>query len=113
MATSTRNTARESASPAVAENLERERTFDLFRQWGYLEADLDPLGLMTPDAFPDLQIENEWAEEARRVYCGSVGAEFMHIADPERRRWIQESQEGDAGNRDQDMALDLLNACYP
>ena len=25
---------------------ERERVFDLFRQWGYLEADLDPLGFL-------------------------------------------------------------------
>src|SRR5215813_3952813 len=77
MATSTRN-ATSGSSPALAENLERERTFDLFRQWGYLEADLDPLGLITPQTLPDLQIDNEWAQEARRVYCGSVGAEFMH-----------------------------------
>src|SRR5262249_46666924 len=48
MATSTRNAPRGSGSRALAENLERERTFDLFRQWGYLEADLDPLGLMPP-----------------------------------------------------------------
>ena len=29
-----------------APNAERERVFDLYRQWGYLEADLDPLGFL-------------------------------------------------------------------
>jgi 2-oxoglutarate dehydrogenase E1 component len=68
--------------------------FGLFRQFGYLEAELNPLGLLPPQPHPDLRfdgtIDNEWAREARRIYCGSVGVEFMHIADPERRRWIQE-----------------------
>ena len=33
-------------SPAEAslERQQRERIFDLFRRWGYLQADLDPLG---------------------------------------------------------------------
>ena len=30
------------------------------------------------------------AEAARRFYCGTIGAEFMHIPDRERRQWIQE-----------------------
>ena len=88
--------ASQSAATAVLEapNGERERVFDPFRRWGYLEADLDPLGFLPPEAHPSLQIEGEIAEEARRIYCGTVGAEFMHIADPERRRWIQERMEG-------------------
>ena len=69
---------------------ERERTFDLFRHWGFLEADLDPLGFLKPLAHPDLQIRGEVARQARHYYCGSIGADFMHIADPECRRWIQE-----------------------
>src|SRR5208282_4067110 len=44
----------------------------------------------------------------RRAYCGTVGAEFMHISDPERRRWIQERLEGPQANVDQDEALDQL-----
>ncbi len=82
--------------------------FGLFRQWGYLEAELNPLGLLPPQPHPDLQMDNEFAQEARRIYCGSVGAEFMHIADPERRRWIQERLEGEPGTVDQERALDLL-----
>jgi 2-oxoglutarate dehydrogenase complex dehydrogenase (E1) component-like enzyme len=27
---------------------ERERVLDLFRRWGYLEANLDPLGCLRP-----------------------------------------------------------------
>ena len=90
------------------ENYERERVFGLFRQFGYLEAELNPLGLLPPQPHPDLQIDNEWAREARRIYCGSVGVEFTHIADRERRRWIQDRLEAEPGAVDQQRALDLL-----
>jgi 2-oxoglutarate dehydrogenase E1 component len=112
MATPTRGTARDAAPKVVvnhgSENLERERVFTLFRQFGYLEAELNPLGLLPPQPHPDLQIDNEWAREARRFYCGSVGVEFMHIADPERRHWIQERIEAEPPAVDQQRALDLL-----
>src|SRR5664279_1451607 len=108
MATSTQNKARGGATAGSMETLERERVYELFRQWGYLEAELNPLGLLPPQPHPDLQIDNEWAREARRIYSGSVGAEFMHIADPERRRWIQECIETNPATGDQERALDLL-----
>ena len=107
MATSTRKPGAV-AIPAIIENYERERVFGLFRQFGYLEAELNPLGLLPPQPHPDLQIDNEWAREARRIYCASVGLEFMHIADPERRRWIQERIEADPAAVDHERALDLL-----
>jgi len=111
MPTSTRTT-RGSATPAINlalnDNYERERVFGLFRQFGYLEAELNPLGLLLPQPHPDLEIDNEWAREARRIYCGSVGVEFMHIADPERRRWIQERMEAEPAAVDRERALDLL-----
>jgi 2-oxoglutarate dehydrogenase E1 component len=91
-----------------SQNGERERVFDLFRQWGYLEADLDPLGFLQPAPHPDLQIDNDYAQEARGIYCGTIGVEFMHIADPERRRWIQQRLEGPQEQVDQQRALDLL-----
>jgi len=89
-------------------NGDRERVFDAFRQWGFLEADLDPLGFLQPVPHPDLQLEGEYAQEARQIYCGTVGAEFMHIADPACRRWIQEKLEGPQEAVDQQRALDLL-----
>jgi 2-oxoglutarate dehydrogenase E1 component len=82
--------------------------FGLFRQFGYLEAELNPLGLLPPQPHPELQIDSEAAREARRIYCGSVGVEFMHIADSERRRWIQERMEAEPAEVDRKRALDLL-----
>src|SRR5260370_32218561 len=84
-------------------NEERERVFDTFRRWGYLEATLDPLGLLEPLRHPDLDaLTSEAAEEARRIYCGTVGADFMHLPEPERRRWIAErfqAPDSQAGQR--------------
>jgi len=71
----TRTKAVTSTSTGVldAPNGERERVFDAFRRWGYLEADLDPLGFLRPAPHPELQIESDFSEEARRIYCGTVG----------------------------------------
>jgi 2-oxoglutarate dehydrogenase E1 component len=71
----------------------QERIFDSFRRWGYLQADLDPTGHFAPLAHPDLEILGNEADVARRIYSGTIGVEFMHIPDPERRRWVQERME--------------------
>ncbi len=86
---------------------ERERVFDAFRRWGYLEADLDPLGREPRVPHPDLP-RGEEADEARGHYCGTIGAEFMHIPDPERRQWVQQRMESDAPQADPDRILDQL-----
>ena len=91
-----------------APNQERERVFAAFRDWGYLEADLDPLGFLTPAPNANLQINGEVAEEARRFYCGTIGVEFGHIAGPERRQWIQERMEAEPPAFDQQRALEQL-----
>ncbi|MEP6645274.1 MAG: 2-oxoglutarate dehydrogenase E1 component [Acidobacteriaceae bacterium] len=87
---------------------ERERVLEAFRTWGYLEADLDPLGFLAPEPYPGLQLDGEFVAEARRIYCGTVGVEFSHISDGERRRWIQERMEGAAPTFDQDRVLEQL-----
>ena len=88
---------------------ERERIFDAFRRWGSLEANLDPLGLFEPLKHPDLEgLTGEAAEEARRIYCGTVGADFMHLQEPERRRWIIDRLEAPAGGVDQHKILERL-----
>jgi 2-oxoglutarate dehydrogenase E1 component len=87
---------------------ERERIFDAFRRWGYLEADLDPLKLFNPLKYPDLEITGAVADEARGVYCGTVGAEFMHLLEPERRKWIAERLEQSAVAVDQNKILERL-----
>jgi len=73
--------------------LERERTFDAYRRWGYLEANLNPFGGPIAGGYPDIRLQGAVAAEARRIYCGSIGAEFMHLPQQERREWIQEQME--------------------
>jgi 2-oxoglutarate dehydrogenase E1 component len=86
----------------------QEQVWDAFRRWGYLQADLDPLGDLQPVPMPELDVTGPDAEAARRVYCGTIGAEFMHIPDHERRLWIQEKMESAAPEVDQESILERL-----
>lgn len=91
-----------------------------YRVRGHLIADLDPLKLgddpwhseldpatygFTKDdwdrpIFLDyvLGLETATIREilsvVRRTYCGTLGVEFMHIADPEQKAWVQHKIEG-------------------
>ncbi|MCA1661711.1 MAG: 2-oxoglutarate dehydrogenase E1 component [Novosphingobium sp.] len=91
-----------------------------YRVRGHLAADLDPLGLAKQDIPADLTPEyhgftgaaldrpiylggvlgREWCTVRELVgilranYCGKVGLEYMHIADVEERRFLQERFEG-------------------
>jgi 2-oxoglutarate dehydrogenase E1 component len=92
-----------------------------FRARGHLMAHLDPLGLndlreeqpgLTPEAYgfgpQDLDrpifIDNvlglEYAtirqmiDILKRVYCQTIGLEFMHITNPVEKAWLQERMEG-------------------
>src|SRR5258708_20438697 len=112
-------TAKAAKKPAAgdlaktAANEERERVFDAFRRWGYLEATLDPLGLFEPQKQPELEaLTGEAAGEARRFYCGTVGSDFMHIPELERRRWIAERLEPPPGPADQQRVLQRLIRRY-
>ncbi|MGH9602874.1 MAG: 2-oxoglutarate dehydrogenase E1 component, partial [Terriglobales bacterium] len=96
-------------APAVkARGEDRERVFDSFRRWGYLEADLDPLKHFPPQPHPELEMSGEAATQARKIYCGTIGAEFMHLPEPERRRWIQERLEAPAPKEDQTRILERI-----
>ncbi|MCU1321082.1 MAG: 2-oxoglutarate dehydrogenase, subunit [Acidobacteriaceae bacterium] len=95
-------------APAIDSN-ERETTFDIFRRWGYLQASLDPLGqYLPPEPFPTPAPEGESAKLARSFYCGTIAAEFMHIADPDRRQWLQEQMEQVPAKPDQKHILTRL-----
>src|SRR5258708_15754975 len=101
--------AKKSATGAPARlsgNEERERIFDAFRRWGYLEATLDPLGLFEPLKHPDLDaLAGETAEEAPGIYCNTIGAHFMHLPEPERRPWIPEPLQAPPSQLDQTQKL--------
>jgi 2-oxoglutarate dehydrogenase E1 component len=111
--TSSGNAAIIDNSTSNGANPERERVFSAFRQWGYLEGDLDPLGFLPPRPTPELRIESEYTREARNIYSSTIGVEINHIYAPERRRWIYEQMESRAQGfevteKDQQRILDLL-----
>ena len=100
-----------------------------YRVRGHLAATLDPLGLIRQDLPDDLKTEYygfsesdidrpvylggtmglQWAtirelvDILRANYCGNVGLEYMHIADVEERRFLQERMEG------KDKAIQFTN----
>ncbi|MGB7407626.1 MAG: 2-oxoglutarate dehydrogenase E1 component [Pontixanthobacter sp.] len=90
----------------------------LYRVRGHLAANLDPLDLANREMPEDLTLEwhgfegqedrevfvggvfgydwvtvGELFDVLRRTYCGNVGLEYMHIADTEERRFLQDKFE--------------------
>ena len=89
-------------------SVETEQVFEGYRRWGYLAANLDPLGFLTPIVHPELILDGDAAAAARKFYCGSIGAEFEHIDDPVRRRWICERLESTPPEPDRAYILDSM-----
>src|SRR6185437_12567460 len=82
---------------------------DDFRRWGYLQAKLDPLAQYSAArTVPELDTSGPVADKARQLYCGTIGLEFMHIADHAKRRWIQERFENVESALDRPRILDSL-----
>ena len=82
------------------------RVVDAFRRWGYLQADLDPLGRLSPIPHPDLdEATGDEAKRMRALYCGPIGVEFMHMPLPERCQWIADRMEEKAAPVDQRRVL--------
>ena len=93
-----------------------QRLINAYRIRGHQRAALDPLGLMKREKVPDLELGfydlsaadldtvfqigkqdfsmpegklRDIIDALERTYCGSVGAEYMHIVDTEERLWLQ------------------------
>ena len=91
-----------------------------YRFRGHQHANLDPLGLWKQERVRDLELSHHELSEAdfdtvyklgsfaigqdsmalgelfkslNRTYCGSIGAEYMHITNTEQKRWIQQRLE--------------------
>ncbi|MFC3095493.1 2-oxoglutarate dehydrogenase E1 component [Alteromonas sediminis] len=91
-----------------------------YRFRGHQHANLDPLGLWQQERVRDLELSHHNLSESEfdsvfnvgsyaigkesmplgdlfkslnRTYCGSVGAEYMHITDTEQKRWLQQKIE--------------------
>jgi 2-oxoglutarate dehydrogenase E1 component len=96
-----------------------------YRVRGHQKAKLDPLSLMYRESVPDLELEfhdlspidygtvfqtgslyiskdtaplKEIVETLERIYCASIGYEFMHIVNLEEKQWIQKRIERNDGN---------------
>ncbi len=91
-----------------------------YRVRGHLEANLDPLRLAVQEPHRDLDPREygftdadfdrpifcdghlgldtasltEILREARNIYAGTIGIEFMHIQDPDQKMWVQNWMEG-------------------
>ena len=87
---------------------EATSVFDGYRRWGYLAANLDPLGFLKPILHPELVVTGDAAERARKFYCGTIGTEFFHIDDTERRRWIAARIESETHTPDRGFILERL-----
>ena len=109
-----------SVEAAAADSIRAMMLIRTYRVRGHLAADLDPLGLSNRDLPADLTPEYhgftgealdrkvflggtlglQWATVREVVgilranYCGKVGLEYMHIADVEERRFLQDRMEG-------------------
>ena len=92
----------------VQKSADDERVFEGYRRWGYLAANLDPLGFLAPFVHPELITEGAAAAAARKFYCGTIGAEFVHIDDTARRKWIAERLEADPPQPDRAYILERL-----
>ncbi|TMW56517.1 hypothetical protein Poli38472_006527 [Pythium oligandrum] len=76
-----------------------------FRQYGHLQAEIDPLGLHKPQSVKDLEAAQFQAlleqttsgkaayEHLRKAYCGKIGFEFEHLSSPEEKQWLAEAAE--------------------
>ncbi len=113
-------------SPVAAEDFKQAgvlRLINSYRVRGHQRARLDPLNLSERPRVPDLDpgfhnledsdLDREFhtgslaapdhlklseiIDICRDTYCGTIGVEYMHIADTDQRRWLQQRLERTAG----------------
>lgn len=87
----------------------QESIANSFRRWGYLQADIDPLGRLAH--FPHRELDEARGKEAdkwRSIYCGKVGAEFMHMPYPDRTDWVATRLESPSPGLDPSFILERL-----
>jgi 2-oxoglutarate decarboxylase len=124
---------------ARAKQVHVQTLINMYRVRGHLIADLDPLGLKEPRTHPELDpatygltiwdLDREFYTDGlagedwmrlgdilgvlRDAYCRRIGVEYMHIQEPDQKRWIQEQVEGvrtALEPAEQRHILDRLNA---
>ena len=117
----------------VSKTARVQKLIDAYRSTGHLMADVEPLAYVQR-SHPDLDVVNhglslwdldrEFATggfggksfmKLRRIlgvlrdsYCRTIGIEYMYIASPEERKWIQEKMEVGAPRTARDEQLRIL-----
>ena len=74
---------------------------DSFRRWGYLQASVDVFDRLPFFPHSELDEAGSEGERWRSIYCGNIGAQFMHMPYPERCNWIAQKMEGPRPSPDQ------------
>lgn len=113
--------AREEVQAAILNSIRAIMLIRAYRARGLLLADLDPLHLAKKEKLPELDpasygfTENDYdtpifiydvmgfsyatlrqiLDHLRKTYCGTIGIEFLHIQDPEKKLWLQKRVEGE------------------
>ena len=87
-------------APATSTAITPDPVADAYRRWGYLLADVDPLGRLEPFEHPDIAdaLALGRADENARwrsIYGGAIGFEFMHMMERERVEWMREAIEAE------------------
>ena len=117
----------------VSKTARVQKLIDAYRTTGHLMADVEPLAYVQR-SHPDLDVVNHGLSlwdldrdfatggfggkpfmKLRRIlgilrdsYCRTIGVEYMYIANPEERKWIQEKMEVGAPRTARDEQLRIL-----
>jgi 2-oxoglutarate decarboxylase len=129
----------EGAHSRLVKQVHVQTLINMYRVRGHLIAHLDPLDAEPPHIHPELDpltygltiwdlprtfvadglagrdvtTLDEILHVLRDAYCRTLGIEYMHIQDPEQKRWIQQHVEGQPTTlnlEEQRHILDRLNA---
>ncbi len=67
---------------------------DLYRRWGHLKSDIDPIGNLQPFPYaPFDALDRSKYSSLEKAYCSKIGLEFMHMPYPEKCDWLAEKME--------------------
>lgn len=113
-------TISEASAPSDDRQVKVLQLINAYRFRGHQHANLDPLGLWQQERVRDLELSHhnlsktdfdsvfnlgsyavnadsmklgDLYKSLNRTYCGSIGAEYMHITDTDQKRWIQQRYE--------------------